>query len=235
MARLQREIQAKEQARNELASEKELSEQYKEQRDSYKTQLDLKNERLVETQRKYELETQIKRQLATSLERAELTNDLCQTSKTKHQNDLNLCQLTMVNINEEKEDAELKLNNCRSNSVEEKNAVLLECEAGLKLSEMERIKVKKEWMDKWRIELEKRMNCNELTGILEKKIGEEKNLLAFTVKEIKTHQTLFNQRSQDAYDSLKKKYEKCEEEGPTPVAKPKSTVDLDPTCMGPEC
>jgi len=52
---------------------------------------------------------------------------------------------------------------------------------------MERIKVKKEWFDKWRLEFEKREKCNSWTGILEKKIEEEKKLLAFTVKEIKTH------------------------------------------------
>jgi len=46
---------------------------------------------------------------------------------------------------------------------------------------------------------------------------------------------LFNQRSNDAYEKLQKKYEKCEEDGPTPAPKPVSKVDLDPTCMGPEC
>ena len=42
------------------------------------------------------------------------------------------------------------LENCRSNSSEERSALLTECEAAVKLSEMERIKVKKEWMDRYR-------------------------------------------------------------------------------------
>jgi len=46
------------------------------------------------------------------------------------------------------------LENCRSNSSAERSALLTECEAAVRTSEMERIKVKKEWMDKWKKEVE---------------------------------------------------------------------------------
>jgi hypothetical protein len=88
-------------------------------------------------------------------------------------------------------DAEEKLNNCRSNSVEEKNALLLECEEALKYSEMERIKIKKDWMGKWQKELSARMKCDTFKGVLEAKVAEEKKLLEFTINQIKVKQTEF--------------------------------------------
>lgn len=56
---------------------------------------------------------------------------------------------------------------------------------------MERIKIKKEWIDKYKKELNLRMKCDDFKGVLEGKVAEEKKLLEFTVNQIKQKQTEF--------------------------------------------